>query len=138
MSEVIKLDEHRPPPVDFVVVLSTSSLSGETCMQEFVLSKYRPSKDAIAFSILREEVLPCAAKASHVYWVSVNFVMGKQLITCMRGDVDWLRKVEYFKKLIGGMGGEGDVAPSAYGFIDQKHGIRVEFENGVIAISELK
>ena len=36
------------------------------------------------------------------------------------------------------MGGGLEVSPASYGFIDQEHGVRVEFEHGAVMLSSIK
>lgn len=121
---------------DFIVVMSVMS-NGSNKHLEYVLSQFSSTEEKSAYRVLKEAVLSDASMSQHVNWVSVNLVIQNQLITFMQGSLEWFKGVEYFKKLVGDMGGSEGVEPSSYGFIDQKHNIRVEFENGIVALSEI-
>lgn len=122
---------------DFIVCVSKSRADGLADLSEYHLSNYVSSSGATAYSMLKEDVVKQAEAAHHLYWISVNLVLNRQLVSCMTGTLEWFKSVEYFKKVVGSMGGDDGMEAVSFGYIDQFHSIRVELENGVLALSHL-
>ena len=120
---------------DFVVVASHVLSNGMSEMRDYALSSFTADSERTAYSKLRDTVLQ-DMQDKVVSWVSVNIVIGDRLVTCMKGSLDWFLTVQYFKTIVGSMGGSIDMEPVAYGFIDYTHNIRVELQNGVVCISQ--
>ena len=71
---------------DFVVVLSCVGNDGVSQMQDYFLSQFVETKEKTAYKVLKDKVVSDIQGRS-VNWVSVNMVIGDQLITCMQGSL---------------------------------------------------
>lgn len=109
-------------------------------IDNYFLSNYNSTETDTAYRIMREDIKAHIAKKEYT-WLSVSLVWREQkniqVIFQMKGNEKWLDSVEYFRKFLGDMGGSVGAEPVSYGFIDQIHNIRVEFENGTVNILEL-
>jgi len=115
---------------DFVISISTQHSSGNE-IDDFKLSDYKPTSEETAYKIMRKTILQ-KYEMHNVQWVSIALTINNQYICVMKGNLDWLKDIEYFAKFIGTA--TDNFQQASFGFIDSNKGIRVEFENGVIVI----
>lgn len=117
---------------DFVVSISLTKVDGQNELRNFYLTSFKPTETQTAYKNMRDSIIQ-SCQGSYVQWVSVSLVINNQYICTMKGDLDWLKNVEYFTKFIG-TSATDDFQQASFGFIDYKNNLRIEFENGIVMI----
>ena len=119
---------------DFIVSLSTSHPVNGNRMVDFRLSNYFPTNTQTAYKIMQQDVINNIQKTDAIQWLSVALTIHNQHICIMKGDLDWFKQIEYFRKFIGTAEADDGFQQASFGFIDQKNNLRIEFENGIVVI----
>lgn len=131
--------------IEFVVNMAVPKVDGTTQTLSYALSSYDSDETSTAYSKMRQAVLSDASVHDTVHWVAVGFMLVRQdatadangqLVSAMRGTIDWFRGIQWFRKHIGDQTGV-ESAPVSCGFIDNTHSVRVEIENGTVWLSHV-
>ena len=115
---------------DFIISVSIQHPSGNK-IENFKLSEYKATQEETSYKVMRKTIMK-KYEMSVVMWVSIALTMNNQYICVMKGNLNWLKDIEYFTKFVGTA--VDNFQQASFGFIDSNKGIRVEFENGTIVI----
>ena len=122
-------------PFDVVINVSVfNSAHSASFISSYQLTSYTPSETATPFQQLKNEVFQ-KNQGLKVNWTGISLVVNGFSILTLKGNLDWLKDIEFFKTYVN-EGGGNSVAnlPERFGLIDYNRKIRIEFEKGQIVI----